>query len=115
MLDPIADKLLIGAVLIMLVKLHKANEIPCILILMREFFIAGLREFLAEIRVSVPVSNLAKVKTFMQMTALFLLLLGSTGSKLFFVDSLGHIALWISALLTLITGYAYFRAALRYF
>jgi CDP-diacylglycerol--glycerol-3-phosphate 3-phosphatidyltransferase len=51
----------------------------------------------------------------MQMTALFLLLLGSTGSKLFFVDSLGHIALWISALLTLITGYAYFRAALRYF
>jgi CDP-diacylglycerol--glycerol-3-phosphate 3-phosphatidyltransferase len=55
MLDPIADKLLIGAVLIMLVKFHKANEIPCILILMREFFIAGLREFLAEIRVSVPV------------------------------------------------------------
>lgn len=115
MLDPIADKLLIGAVLLMLVKFNKVNEIPCILILMREFFIAGLREFLAELHVSVPVSKLAQVKTFMQMSALFLLLLGSTGSKLLWLDDLAKATLWLAAVLTIVTGYHYFKACLRYF
>ncbi len=115
MLDPIADKLLIGSVLLMLVKFGKANEIPCILILMREFFIAGLREFLAQIKVSVPVSNLAKIKTFMQMAALFILLLGSTGSGIGFLDTFGQLALWVAAILTLITGFSYFKASLKYF
>ena len=79
------------------------------------FYVAGLREFLAEIRVSVPVSNLAKIKTFMQMTALFILLWGTTGSGLWFVDQLGQAVLWIAAILTLVTGYSYFKASLKYF
>ena len=62
-LDPVADKLLVGCVIVMLVKKGRAGEIPCLLILAREFLIAGLREFLAIIRVSVPVSRLAKIKT----------------------------------------------------
>jgi len=115
MLDPIADKLLVGSVLLMLVKFGKAGEVPCILILMREFFIAGLREFLAGIRVSVPVSNLAKTKTFMQMAALFILLLGSTGSKIASLDLIGQVVLWLAAILTLVTGFVYFRASLKYF
>lgn len=115
MLDPIADKLLIGSVLMMLVKFDKVNEIPCLLILMREFFIAGLREFLAELRVSVPVSRLAKFKTTMQMLAIFILLLSSTGSGIQHLDVIGQTALWIAAILTLLTGASYFYASLHYF
>jgi CDP-diacylglycerol--glycerol-3-phosphate 3-phosphatidyltransferase len=115
MLDPIADKLLVGSVLLMLVKFGKADEIPCILILMREFFIAGLREFLAGIRVSVPVSNLSKVKTFMQMAALFILLLGSTGSKIESLDLIGQVVLWLAAILTVVTGFVYIQASRKYF
>lgn len=115
MLDPIADKLLVGAVLMMIVKFNKANEIPCILILMREIFIAGLREFLAELHVRVSVSKLAQAKTFMQMAALFLMLLGSVGSGIYWLDDFAHYVLWAAAILTLVTGYHYFRASLRYF
>lgn len=115
MLDPIADKILIGAILIMLVKFEKVNELPCILILIREFAVAGLREFLAEIRVSVPVSHLAKIKTFMQMAALFILLLGSQGSGISALDGIGQIALWAAALITIFTGWSYFYAAMKYF
>jgi len=115
MLDPIADKLLIGAILMMLVKFNKAGEIPCILILMREFFIAGLREFLGEIKVSMPVSNLAKAKTFMQMLAIFILLLGTAGSSIPYFDQIGQFMLWLAAFLTIITGYYYFKASMKYF
>ena len=115
MLDPIADKILIGAILIMLVKFEKANELPCILILIREFAVAGLREFLAELRVSVPVSNIAKTKTFVQMAALFILLLGSVGSGISYLNEVGQIALWIAATITVFTGWSYFHAAMRYF
>ena len=115
MLDPIADKILIGAILIMLVKFEKANELPCILILIREFAVAGLREFLAELRVSVPVSNIAKTKTFVQMAALFILLLGSVGSGISYLNEVGQIALWIAATITVFTGWSYFYAAMRYF
>jgi cardiolipin synthase len=111
MLDPIADKLLVGCILIMLVKFDKASEVPCLLILSREFLISGLREFLAELRVSVPVSRLAKFKTAIQMIALFILLLGSKGSNIEYMDIIGHIALWIAASLTIFTGYSYLQAS----
>jgi cardiolipin synthase len=98
----------------MLVKFEKVNELPCILILMREFFIAGLREFLAQLRVSVPVSNLSKIKTFMQMAALFILLLGTKGSGLDNFSEFGQVMLWIAAILTMITGWSYFHASMKY-
>jgi CDP-diacylglycerol--glycerol-3-phosphate 3-phosphatidyltransferase len=115
MFDPIADKVLVGCVLIMLVKFNRADEIPCLLILAREFLVAGLREFLAQVRVSVPVSRMAKVKTAIQMVAITMLILGSTGSGIESLDVIGHIALWIAAILTLATGYSYLKASSRYF
>jgi CDP-diacylglycerol--glycerol-3-phosphate 3-phosphatidyltransferase len=113
-LDPIADKLLVAAVIIMLVHFRRADVIPGILIVCREMLVSGLREFLAEIQVRVSVSKLAKVKTAVQMLAIFLLLLGSKGSGLPFVDTLGRVSLWLAAALTIITGYAYLRAGLKH-
>ncbi|MGI4775835.1 MAG: CDP-diacylglycerol--glycerol-3-phosphate 3-phosphatidyltransferase [Janthinobacterium lividum] len=113
--DPIADKLLVGCVIIMLVKKGLVGEVPCLLILAREFLVAGLREFLAQIRVSVPVSRLARIKTFVQMFALTILILGSKGSGISHLDAVGQIALWIAAVLTLATGYSYFKACSNYF
>jgi cardiolipin synthase len=113
MMDPVADKLLVGSVLIMLVKFNRAQEIPCLLIMAREFLVAGLRDFLSQIRVSVPVSNLAKAKTAMQMFALIILMLGSKGSGFVYIDHIGQICLWIAATLTLITGYSYFKACVN--
>ncbi|MFP3034128.1 MAG: CDP-alcohol phosphatidyltransferase family protein, partial [Candidatus Tisiphia sp.] len=111
----IADKLLVGCVIIMLVKKGAAGEIPCLLILAREFLVAGLREFLALIQVSIPVSRLAKIKTFTQMFALSALILGSKGSGIIYMDLIGQIALWIAALLTVVTGYSYLKACSKYF
>lgn len=115
MFDPIADKVLVGCVLIMLVKFGRADEIPCLLILARELIVAGLREFLAQVRVSVPVTRMAKIKTAIQMIAMTMLILGSTGSGLVYLDLVGHVALWIAAILTLITGYSYLKASSKYF
>lgn len=113
-LDPIADKLLIGSVMIILVYYKKADLLPAIAIICREILVSGLREFLAEIRVSVPVSNLAKIKTGFQMSAIFMLLVGSKGSGFIYMDILGSIALWIAAGLTLLTGYVYLRASIKH-
>lgn len=113
--DPVADKLLIVSIILMLVKFNKAEILPSLLILTREILVSGLREFLAELKVSVPVSRLAKVKTTVQMIALFILLLGSKGSGIEILDLIGKIVLWISAILTVITGYSYFKACYRYF
>ena len=113
-LDPIADKLLVGAVIVLLVYYKKADLLPAVAIICREILVSGLREFLAEIRVSVPVSNLAKIKTGFQMSAIFMLLLGSHGSGIQFLDMLGSLALWIAAGLTLFTGYAYLKAGLQH-
>ena len=115
MFDPIADKVLVGCVLVMLVKDGRADEIPCLLILAREFVVAGLREFLAQVRVSVPVTWLAKVKTTIQMSAITMLLIGEVGSGIESLDLIGHISLWIAAILTLITGYSYLKASSEYF
>lgn len=115
MFDPIADKVLVGCVLIMLVKAGRADEVPCLLILAREFIVAGLREFLVQIQVSVPVTRLAKVKTTIQMLAITMLILGSTGSGISSLDLIGHICLWTAAILTLVTGYSYLKASSKYF
>lgn len=115
MLDPIADKILVGSTLLVLVAFAKVHLIPCILILVREFVVSGLREFLSTLRVSVPVSNLAKIKTAVQMFALFTLLLGNKGSGLSYLDDIGNYALWLAAILTIITGYSYFKATKQYF
>jgi CDP-diacylglycerol--glycerol-3-phosphate 3-phosphatidyltransferase len=113
-LDPMADKLLVGSVIVMLVYYKKADLLPSIAIICREILVSGLREFLAEIRVSMPVSGLAKIKTGFQMSAIFMLLLGSSGSCIEYLDLLGRIALWISAGLTLFTGYAYLKASMQH-
>ncbi|MBN8530498.1 MAG: CDP-diacylglycerol--glycerol-3-phosphate 3-phosphatidyltransferase [Alphaproteobacteria bacterium] len=113
-LDPIADKLLVAAAILLLVHADRAHLIPSLAILAREILVSGLREYLAELRVSVPVSQLAKVKTGFQMSAIFLLLLGAGGPSWLYADILGQIALWLAAGLTLVTGYAYLRTGLRY-
>ncbi len=115
-LDPIADKLLIATALMLLVSEHRADIIPAIAILCREILVSGLREFLAELRIGMPVSNLAKYKTAAQMVAIFLLLLGAPGAGAFLgtAYSLGSIFLWVAAALTLITGYAYLKTGLKH-
>lgn len=113
-LDPIADKLLVGSVILLLVYYRKADLLPSIAIICREILVSGLREFLAEIRVSVPVSNLAKIKTGFQMFAIFMLLLSNQESNFLFFDILGSLALWISAGLTLFTGYIYLKSGIKH-
>lgn len=115
MFDPIADKVLVGCILLMLVKNGRADEVPCLLILAREFVVAGLREFLAQVRVSLPVSNIAKIKTAIQMASITMLMVGSKGSGIKFIDPLAHISLWIAALLTVVSGYSYLKASSKYF
>ena len=115
MFDPIADKVLVGCILLMLVKTGRADEVPCLLILAREFIVAGLREFLIQVKVSVPVSQIAKVKTTIQMTAITLLIIGSRGSGIESLDLIGHISLWIAAILTIVSGYSYLKACSKYF
>jgi cardiolipin synthase len=113
-LDPIADKLLVGAVIVMMVHFGRADVIPAIAIICREILVSGLREFLAELKVSVPVSSLAKVKTAVQMIAIFLILLGSKGSGIEIMDMAARITLWAAAILTIITGYAYLKAGIKH-
>lgn len=116
-LDPIADKLLVAAVLMMLVAVDKVSGLavlPAVVILLREVMVSGLREFLAGLRVSVPVSNLAKWKTTIQMVAIGVLIVGRDGPSWLPVELIGEIGLWMAAALTLITGWDYLRAGLKY-
>lgn len=116
MLDPIADKLLVSVCLLMLAAdgtIGGWSLVAAIIILCREILVSGLREFLAELQVSVPVTQLAKWKTTVQMVAIGLLLAGPAGDTIFAYTSLsGLIALWVAAMLTLYTGYDYFRAGI---
>lgn len=118
MLDPIADKLLVGAALIMLVHDNTITGWSiwaAIIILSREILVSGLREFLAELNVKVHVTQLAKWKTAVQMVALSVLLAGPAAEKIYAgVVSGGLILLWIAAGLTLWTGYDYLKAAVRH-
>ena len=117
MLDPIADKLLVAASLMMLVadKTIAGWSIwAAIVILCREILVSGLREFLAELRVSVPVSAVAKWKTTLQLVALGFLIAGPAGEALIpRATAIGLVLLWISALLTLYTGWDYMRAGFK--
>ncbi|WP_349370990.1 CDP-diacylglycerol--glycerol-3-phosphate 3-phosphatidyltransferase [Salinarimonas sp.] len=118
MLDPIADKLLVAAVLLMLVAhgtIAGWNIWAAIVILLREILVSGLREFLAELKVSVPVSKVAKYKTTVQLVALGFLVAGPAGDAVFPITTLvGLVLLWAAALLTLYTGWDYMRAGMRY-
>ena len=117
LLDPIADKIIVATALILLVMsgtIKHYEVIAAIIILTREILISGLRECLARGQIKLPVTNLAKLKTFLQMVAIALLLTGETGNKIFnFQDynaqTIGIIMLWLSAFLTLYTGYEYLR------
>ena len=120
MLDPIADKLLVATCL-MLLAADPVETIPgwslgaAIVILCREILVAGLREYLAELKVSVPVTQLAKWKTTIQMFAIAFLLAGPAGDKILpYTTEIGITLLWISAIVTLYTGYDYFRAGLKH-
>jgi CDP-diacylglycerol--glycerol-3-phosphate 3-phosphatidyltransferase/cardiolipin synthase len=117
MLDPIADKLLVGATLLLLTHdntIDRLNVSAAVIILCREILVSGLREFLAELNVKVHVTQLAKWKTTMQMIALGVLLAGPAGDKIFpGVTWTGLAMLWIAALLTLWTGFDYLKAAVR--
>jgi len=117
LLDPIADKIIVATALILLVMdgtIKHYEVIAAIIILTREILISGLREFLAKGQIKLPVSNLAKLKTFLQMVAIALLLTGETGNKIlnfqdYNAQTIGIILLWLSAFLTLYTGYEYLR------
>lgn len=116
-LDPVADKLLVAAAILMLVgfdRLDGLQVLAALVILCREILVSGLREFLAELRVGVPVSRLAKWKTGIQMTAIALLLLGESGPRWLQPETVGAFLLWVAAGLTLITGYDYLRNGLKY-
>lgn len=118
MLDPIADKLLVSACLLLLAAdgtIAGWTLWAAIIILCREILVSGLREYLAELKVSVPVSRMAKWKTAAQLTALSFLLIGPAGEKFLpHITLLGLTLLWIAAILTLITGWDYFRAGLKH-
>ena len=117
LLDPIADKIIVATALILLVMdgtIKNYEVIAAIIILTREILISGLREFLAKGRIKMPVSGLAKLKTFLQMFSIAILLTGETGNKLvnfenYNAQTIGIIILWLSAFLTLYTGYDYLR------
>ena len=117
MLDPIADKLLVAASLLMLVADRSITGYSiwaAIVILCREILVSGLREFLAELRVSVPVSTVAKWKTTLQLVAIGFLIAGPAGETLIpgTVD-IGLVLLWVAAVLTLYTGWDYMKAGFR--
>ena len=116
-LDPIADKLLVAAVILMLVAFDRIDGLvvlPALVILCREILVSGLREYLAGLNVSVPVSRLAKWKTMLQMVALAFLILGDVALGGIPIVLIGEICLWVAAGITLITGYDYLIAGLRH-
>jgi CDP-diacylglycerol--glycerol-3-phosphate 3-phosphatidyltransferase len=118
MLDPIADKLLVGAALLMLVSngaISGWSIWAAVIILSREILVSGLREFLAGVNVTVAVSQLAKWKTTVQMVALCFLLAGDAGDRVCgCATTTGLTLLWVAALVTLYTGFDYFRAGLKH-
>ena len=123
-LDPIADKIMVAAVLVMLMASRKADGdppiienwavIPALIILLREIIVSGLREFLAPLNVSMPVSQLAKWKTTLQLVALGALILSGAFPKELWMHLVGLASLWAAAALTLVTGYDYLRIGLKH-
>ena len=122
LLDPVADKIIVTSALILLVMddtIKNYEVIAAIIIMIREILISGLREFLAKVQVAMPVTSLAKFKTFIQMFSIAILLTGESGNKIisvgdFNAQSVGIILLWLSAFLTLYTGYDYVRKKIHH-
>ena len=117
-LDPIADKLLVAAVILILTSkgvIADWDTIPALIILLREITVSGLREFLAGIKVSVPVSRIAKLKTLLQLCSLALLILSESLMEITTIIFMGKIFLWIAGLLTMYTAYDYIRASIKHF
>ncbi|MBB3446459.1 CDP-diacylglycerol--glycerol-3-phosphate 3-phosphatidyltransferase [Sinorhizobium sp. B11] len=118
MLDPIADKLLVSAILLLVAAdgtIAGWSLWAAIIILCREILVSGLREYLAALKVSVPVTRIAKWKTTLQLVAIAFLLAGPAGDTIFpYTTWTGIALLWIAALLTIYTGYDYFRAGLKH-
>ena len=117
LLDPIADKILVSAALILLVMngtIKNYEVIAAVIILTREILVSGLREFLAKGKIAMEVTGLSKLKTLIQMSAIAILLTGDIGNKIinfqdYNAQTVGIILLWLSAFLTLYTGYDYLR------
>ena len=117
LLDPIADKIIVATALILLVMdgtIRSYEVIAAIIILTREILISGLREFLAKGSIKMPVTGLSKLKTFLQMLSIAILLTGDSGNKIvnfqdYNAQTIGIILLWLSSFLTLFTGYEYMR------
>ena len=117
LLDPIADKILVSAALLLLIMngtIKNLEVIAAIIILTREILISGLREFLAKGQITMQVTSLSKLKTFIQMVSIAILLTGDSGNKIinfqdYNAQTIGIILLWLSAFLTLYTGYDYLR------
>ncbi|MBI0074086.1 CDP-diacylglycerol--glycerol-3-phosphate 3-phosphatidyltransferase [Commensalibacter sp. M0357] len=122
MFDPIADKLLVGIILIVMAgydRLPYGGLIPAMIILAREILVSGLREYLSSFEISLPVTKLAKWKTTFQMVAIGFLLAGDSSAELlninwFPVNVIGSILLWIAAILTMITGWSYIHTGIRF-
>ncbi len=120
-LDPVADKLLVASALLMMVafgQIAGVVVIPAIIILCREILVSGLREYLSSFAVSLPVSNLAKWKTTLQMAAICILIVGDAAHPLIPdlipVRLIGEVGLWVAAIVTIITGSEYLRIGLRH-
>jgi CDP-diacylglycerol--glycerol-3-phosphate 3-phosphatidyltransferase/cardiolipin synthase len=116
-LDPIADKIMVATVIVMLIVTRMLDGLPVIagiVILVREITVSGLREFLAQLSVSVPVSQLAKWKTTFQLIALGALILAGALPTVAWIGWTGLFCLWMAAGLTLVTGWDYLRAGLRH-
>tara|TARA_Y100000590_G_C15185545_1_gene812920 strand:- start:73 stop:642 length:570 start_codon:yes stop_codon:yes gene_type:complete len=122
LLDPIADKIIVASALVLLVMDDTIKDyeiIAAIIIMIREILISGLREFLAKVQVTMPVSKLAKFKTFIQMFAIAILLTGESGNKIvnfnnYDAHSIGIVLLWLAAFLTIYTGYDYVRKGIHH-
>ena len=116
-LDPIADKIMVAAVILMLVAtgdIGGASLVAALVILLREIAVSGLREFLAQLQVSVPVSQLAKWKTTLQLGALGFLIFSRATPEWLWVLQAGLVFLWAAAVLTVITGWDYLRVGLKH-
>ena len=122
LLDPIADKIIVASALVLLIMdqtIIDHEVIAAIIILIREILISGLREYLAKFQVSMPVTSLAKYKTFIQMFAIATLLTGDSGNKIvnfgdYNAQSIGIVLLWLAAFLTIYTGYDYVRKKIHH-
>lgn len=116
-LDPIADKIMVATVIVMLIFTRAIDGWPVIaalVILLREITVSGLREFLAELRISMPVSQLAKWKTTFQLVSLGALILAGALPGMAWILSIGLFSLWAAAALTLVTGWDYLRVGLKH-